>query len=115
MGDFNSAAEILYWKIPNSQKQLEVLNQELQNIQKENRLLKENVTEEDIASIIAEWTGIPVSNLVIDEKEKLLKMEEHLKKEVIGQDEAIIAVSNAIRKARVGLSDPNKPIGSFLF
>ncbi len=114
-GDFNGAAEILYWKIPNLNNRINELNKELQEIQKENRLLKDNVTEEDIATIISEWTGIPLSSLVVDEKEKLLHMEEYLKKEVIGQDDAIVSVSNAIRRARAGLSDPKKPIGSFLF
>jgi ATP-dependent Clp protease ATP-binding subunit ClpB len=115
MGDFNQAAEILYGKIPQTQEKLTKLNEELSRIQKENRLLQEEVSEEDIGTIVSEWTGIPVSKLLTTEKEKLLNMEEVMGKQVVGQRDAIVAVSNAIRRARSGLSDPNRPIGSFIF
>ncbi|HCL56062.1 MAG TPA: ATP-dependent chaperone ClpB [Spirochaetia bacterium] len=115
MGDFNTAAEIIYGKIPEAEKKLQALNEEMDQIQKETRLLQEEVTEEDIAGIVSEWTGIPVSKLLTTEKEKLLKMETYLEKEVVGQNEALEAVSNALRRARAGISDPNRPIGSFMF
>lgn len=115
MGDFNQAAEILYGNIPENEKKISSFNDELRKIQKDSRLLQEEVTEDDIASIISEWTGVPVTNLLTSEKEKLLKMESFLEKEVVGQKEAIEAVSNAVRRARAGISDPNRPIGSFLF
>jgi ATP-dependent Clp protease ATP-binding subunit ClpB len=115
MGDFNQAAEILYGKIPEAEKKIELLNKELDNIQKDSRFLQEEVGEEDIAIIISEWTGIPLSKLLLTEKDKLLKMESYLSKQVISQKDAINAVSNALRRSKSGLSDPNKPIGSFLF
>lgn len=115
MGDFNQAAQILYENIPAAEEKQKQLKEDLNKTQKENRLLKEEVSEEDIATIISEWTGIPISNLMLSEKEKLLQMEDSLESEVIGQKEAISALSNAIRRARAGLSDPNRPIGSFIF
>lgn len=115
MGNFDGAAEILYGKIPVAQKNLADLEEQLSRIQKENRLLQEEVTEEDISQIVAEWTGIPLSKLLTTEKEKLLQMENVLGKEVVGQKEALKAVSHALRRARSGLSDPNRPIGSFIF
>ncbi len=115
MGDFNLAAEILYGKIPEQEQKSQKLTQELSAIQKENRLLQEEVTQEDIASIVSEWTGVPVNKLLLGEKEKLLRMEEVLSSQVVGQKEAVVAVSNALRRSRAGLSDPNRPIGSFIF
>jgi len=115
-GDLNRVAEIIYGQIPQLQKELEQENQRLSEIQKSGKsFLKEEVDEEDIAEIIAKWTGIPVKRLLESEREKLLKIEERLKERVIGQDHAISAVSNALRRARAGLKDPNRPIGSFLF
>lgn len=115
MGDFNQAAEILYGKIPETEKKLLALQEEINQIQKETRLLQEEVSEEDIAVIVSEWTGVPVTNLLTTEKDKLLKMEQYLEKEVVGQRQAIEAVANAVRRSRAGISDPNRPIGSFMF
>ncbi len=115
MGDLNNAAEILYGKIPQTEEKLKNLNNELSEIQSENRLLQEEVSEKDIATVVSEWTSIPVNELLLTEKDKLLKMEDELEKQVVGQNSAINAVSNALRRARSGLADPNKPIGSFLF
>ena len=83
--------------------------------QSDNAMLDEVVKEADIAAIVSRWTGIPVDKMLEGERDKLLKMEEYLRKRVIGQDEAVVAVSNAVRRARAGLQDPNRPIGSFLF
>ncbi|MFN3406771.1 MAG: AAA family ATPase, partial [Caldimicrobium sp.] len=115
-GDLNRVAEIIYGLIPQLQKELELANEKLAEVQKSGkRFLKEEVDEEDIAEIISKWTGIPVKRLLESEKEKLLKIEERLKERVVGQDHAISAVANALRRARAGLKDPNRPIGSFLF
>ncbi|MDR1260071.1 MAG: ATP-dependent chaperone ClpB [Endomicrobium sp.] len=115
MGDLNTVSEIRYGKIPNIQKQLDIENKKLLNMQKEKKILKEEVDEEDVAEIVSKWTGIPVKRMIESEMQKLLKMEDILHKRVIGQNEAISAISNAIRRSRSSLSDPNKPIGSFLF
>jgi ATP-dependent Clp protease ATP-binding subunit ClpB len=114
-GDLNAVAEIRYGKIPNMQKELEDENKKLLKLQKEKKMLKEEVDEEDIAEVVSKWTGIPVTRMMEGEMQKLLKMEDRLHERVIGQDEAVIAISNAVRRSRSGLSDPNKPIGSFLF
>ncbi|MDR3196188.1 MAG: ATP-dependent chaperone ClpB [Endomicrobium sp.] len=114
-GDLNAVAEIRYGKIPNMQKQLEEENKKLQKLQKEKKMLKEEVDEEDIAEVVSKWTGIPVTRMMEGEMQKLLKMEDKLRERVIGQDEAVTAISNAVRRSRSGLSDPSKPIGSFLF
>ncbi len=114
-GDLDEAARILYGEIPALQKKLEEANKRLAELQKENPLLKEEVGEEEVAEIVSKWTGIPVSKMLESEREKLLHLEDELKKRVVGQDQAIIAVSNAIRRARAGLSDPNRPLGSFIF
>ncbi|MEZ0344529.1 MAG: ATP-dependent chaperone ClpB [Caldimicrobium sp.] len=115
-GDLNRVAEIIYGQIPQLQKELEKENQRLAEIQQSGkRFLKEEVDEEDIAEIVSKWTGIPVQRLLESEREKLLKIEERLKERVVGQDHAISAVANALRRARAGLKDPNRPIGSFLF
>jgi ATP-dependent Clp protease ATP-binding subunit ClpB len=114
-GDLNAVAEIRYGKIPSMQKQLEEENKKLLKVQNEKKMLKEEVDEEDIADVVSKWTGIPVSRMMEGEMQKLLKMEDRLHERVIGQDEAVIAISNAVRRSRSGLSDPDKPIGSFLF
>ena len=111
--DLNKAAELKYSKLPNIQKELE--EQEKLAVQKEETLLRDTVTEEEIAKIVARWTGIPVSKLMESEKSKLLHLEEILHKRVIGQDEAVEKVSNAILRSRAGVANPNRPIGSFLF
>ncbi|MFH7882466.1 MAG: AAA family ATPase, partial [Candidatus Aenigmatarchaeota archaeon] len=113
IGDLSRVAEILYGEIPSIKKELS----EIENYFKKHRLkyIKEEVTEEKIAEVVARWTGIPVAKILEDEAQKLLKAEEILKKRVIGQDEAISAVANALRRARAGLSDPKKPIASFMF
>jgi len=114
-GDLNRVAEIKYGLIPENERKLKELNQKLLGIQKDRKMLKEEVDEEDIAEIVSRWTGIPVSRMLESEREKLLKIEERLSKRVIGQEEAIEAVANAIRRSRAGLSDQNRPIGSFIF
>ena len=114
-GDLNSVAEIRYGKIPKAQSELEEENKKLALLQKEKKMLKEEVDEEDIAEVVSNWTGIPVARMMEGEMQKLLKMEDKLHERVIGQDEAISAIANAVRRSRSGLSDPNKPIGTFLF
>ncbi|MCA6080191.1 MAG: ATP-dependent chaperone ClpB [Endomicrobium sp.] len=114
-GNLNAVAEIRYGKIPQMQKQLEEENKKLLKLQKKKKMLKEEVDEEDIAEVVSKWTGIPVTRMMESEMQKLLKMENKLHERVVGQDEAIFAIANAVRRSRSGLSDPNKPIGSFLF
>jgi ATP-dependent Clp protease ATP-binding subunit ClpB len=114
-GDLNRAAELKYGMLIQLERDISAKNQELEAIQKEGGLLKEEVGPEDIAEVVAKWTGIPVARMMEGEVEKLLKMEDRISKRVIGQPEAIRAVSNAVRRARSGLQDPNRPIGSFIF
>lgn len=114
-GNLDKAAEIRYGLVPDTQKQIEAENKNLNKLQKEKKMLKEEVDEEDIAKVVSKWTGIPVTKMLENEIHKLLKTEEQLHSRVIGQDEAVTAVSNAIRRSRSGLSDPNKPVGSFIF
>ncbi|MDH4128411.1 MAG: ATP-dependent chaperone ClpB [Spirochaetota bacterium] len=114
-GQLNKVAEIRYGKIPELDRNTKTLNDKLKEIQKDKRLLKEEITEEEIAEVISNWTGIPIYKMLESEKEKLVYMEKELKHRVIGQDTAITAVSNAVRRSRSGLADPNKPIGTFLF
>lgn len=114
-GDLAGASELKYGKLPALQKKFDEENRKLAEQQGKNRMLKEEVDEEDIAEIVAKWTGIPVSRMLEGEVEKLLKMEERLKLRVVGQDEPITAVSDAIRRSRAGIQDPNRPIGSFIF
>ncbi|MBD1261264.1 ATP-dependent chaperone ClpB [Maribacter polysiphoniae] len=114
-GDYGKVAELRYGKIKEAQEKLDVLQQEMSEQQKGDTLIKEEVTYEDIAEVVAKWTGIPVTKMLQSEREKLLKLEEVLHKRVVGQDEAIQAVSDAIRRSRAGLQDAKKPIGSFLF
>jgi len=113
-GDFGKVAEIRYGKIKEAQERLNKLETELAN-QSESSLIKEEVTNEDIAEVVAKWTGIPVTKMIQSERDKLLKLEDELHKRVVGQEEAIVAVSDAIRRSRAGLQDAKKPIGSFLF
>jgi ATP-dependent Clp protease ATP-binding subunit ClpB len=113
-GDYGKVAEIRYGKVKEQEKKIDELSKQLESIS-EKRLLKEEVDAEDIAENVAKATGIPVSRMMQSEKEKLLQLEEHLHERVIGQDEAITAVADAIRRSRAGLHDPKKPIGSFIF
>jgi ATP-dependent Clp protease ATP-binding subunit ClpB len=110
-GDLARAGELSYGKIPELEKQLA----EAQGVDTSNMLLREEVTAEDIASVVAKWTGVPVERMMEGEREKLLKMEEAIGQRVIGQQDAVVAVSKAVRRARAGLQDPNRPLGSFLF
>lgn len=112
VGDLARMSELQYGKIPELEKQLEAATQ-LEG--KTMRLLRNKVTDAEIAEVLARWTGIPVSRMMESEREKLLRMEQELHHRVIGQNEAVDAVSNAIRRSRAGLADPNRPIGSFLF
>ncbi len=114
-GQLDQVAEIRYGKIPILEKKVVEEEKKLGKIQRENSVLKEEITEEDIAQVVARWTGVPVSKMLASEIEKLAFMEKELAKRVIGQDEAIKAVSNAIRRSRAGISQENKPIGSFIF
>ncbi|MFK7832538.1 MAG: ATP-dependent chaperone ClpB [Winogradskyella sp.] len=114
-GDYGKVAEIRYGKIKDAQEQLEILQKQLQNNQSESSLIKEEVTYEDIAEVVAKWTGIPVTKMLQSDREKLLKLEDELHKRVVGQEEAIEAVSDAVRRSRAGLQNPQKPVGTFLF
>jgi ATP-dependent Clp protease ATP-binding subunit ClpB len=114
-GNYGKVAEIRYGKIKNAEEDLEKFQKILQENKSENSLIKEEVTLEDIAEIVAKWTGIPVTKMIQSDREKLLKLEEELHQRVVGQEEAIVAVSDAVRRSRAGLQNPNKPIGSFLF
>jgi len=114
-GDYQKASELQYGRMPQLEKQIKEQEARLVQLQKDHRMLKEEVDEEDIAEVVSKWTHIPVSRLMEGEVQKLIHMEERLHKRVIGQDEAIRAVANAIRRARAGLQDPNRPLGSFFF
>ncbi|WP_339839356.1 AAA family ATPase, partial [uncultured Flavobacterium sp.] len=114
-GDYGKVAEIRYGKIKEAQENLDALQIQLVENQSENSLIKEEVTREDIAEVVAKWTGIPVMKMLQGEREKLLNLENELHKRVVGQQEAIVAVSDAVRRSRAGLQDIKKPIGSFLF
>jgi ATP-dependent Clp protease ATP-binding subunit ClpB len=114
--DFGKAAEILYGSMPALEKEIAEARAELSRVQGETGgYLKEEVTEEDIAAVVAKWTGIPVSKMLESEMQKLLRMEDELRKRVVGQDDALVAVANAVRRSRAGLSDERRPIGSFIF
>ncbi len=114
-GDLQAAAELRYGKLPELERQLESKQDRLAELQSDLRMLKEEVDEEDVAEVVSRWTGIPVSRLMEGEVEKLIRLEEHLHERVVGQDEAVTVVANAIRRGRAGLSDPHRPIGSFIF
>ena len=113
--DLNKVAELRYGELPKLERELELEQQSLGKKQHETRLLKEEVDEEDIAAVVSRWTGIPVTRLVEGEMEKLLKLDELLHKRVVGQEQAVTAVADAVLRARSGIKDPNRPIGSFLF
>ena len=113
--DLNKAAELQYGRIPEVEKKLAEIEKESNSLPEDQRILREQVTEEDIAKIVARWTGIPVTRLLSSESERLAHLEEELKKRVIGQDHALVKVANAVRRSRAGLSEENRPIGSFLF
>ena len=113
--DLEEAAKLRYGELPSLEAELRSQEEHLRELQQGQPMLKEEVEEEDVAEVVSKWTGIPVSRLMEGEKAKLLRMEENLHKRVVGQDEAVSAVANAVRRARAGLQDPNRPIGSFLF
>ena len=114
-GDLGRASELQYGKIPELEQQLQAEQEKLAAFQSDGVMLKEEVDEEDIAEVVAKWTGIPVSKMLEGEMQKLVTMEERLSQRVIGQDDALNAVANAVRRARAGLQDPNRPVGSFIF
>ncbi len=114
-GDLNKISEIRYGKIPELEKRLQKAKDEYNSIEKTERMLKEEVDEEDIAKVVSSWTGIPVSKMLSSEKEKLLYAEDELRKRVVGQDKAVEAVADTIRRSRTGINEENRPLGSFLF
>jgi len=114
-GDLARASEIQYGEVPELQRQIQEAEGRLEGLQKESQFLKEEVDEEDIAQVVAQWTGIPVSRMLQTERDRLARLDEHLDEQVIGQPTATDAVANAVRRSRAGLQDPNRPIGSFIF
>ena len=114
-GDLTRAAELRYGKLLELNRELEEENKKLTELQSDQKMLKEEVDDEDVAEVVAKWTGIPVARMMEGEKQKLIRMEERIRERVIGQDEALRVVANAVRRARSGLQDPNRPIGSFIF
>ena len=114
-GDYEKVAEIRYAKITAKEQEIKDVQEKLKTLQGGVAMIKEEVDAEDIADVVSRWTGIPVSKMMQSEKEKLLHLEEELHKRVVGQEEAIQAVSDAVRRSRAGLSDPRRPIGSFIF
>jgi ATP-dependent Clp protease ATP-binding subunit ClpB len=114
-GDLAGAAELTYGKLPELERQLSEADKHLAELQSERKMLKEEVDEEDIAEVVSRWTGVPVSRLMEGEVDKLIRLEQVLHERVVGQEQAVSVVANAIRRSRAGLSDPNRPIGSFLF
>jgi ATP-dependent Clp protease ATP-binding subunit ClpB len=114
-GENERAAEIIYGKIPAMESELAAASGKLAELQKESKYLKEEVTEEDVAVVVSRWTGIPVTKMMESDRDRLVHLEDHLHKRVVNQDEAISAVSNAVRRNRAGLQDPNRPVGSFIF
>jgi len=113
--NLTKAAEVRYGKIPALQKDLDASVKKLKKLQSSRRILKEEITEDDIAHIVAKWTGIPVSRMLEAEAEKLVRMEDELRKRIVGQDEAVKKISDTIKRSRAGISDPNRPVGSFIF
>jgi ATP-dependent Clp protease ATP-binding subunit ClpB len=114
-GDLERAAEITYGTLPDLERKFAERQQKLEKLQAQKKMLKEEVDEEDVAEVVSRWTGVPVARLMEGEIEKLIRLEDHLHRRVIGQDAAVTAVANAIRRSRAGLSDPQRPIGSFIF
>src|SRR3989344_2104550 len=115
IADFTKTAELRYGKIPLLEKEIETAQKRLKKLQQTRRVLKEEITEEAIAAVVSRWTGVPVSRMLEEEAEKLSRMDIELKKRIVGQDEAVQKVSDAIKRSRAGISDPNRPVGSFLF
>ena len=115
VADLSRAAEIRYGKIPQHEKDLNTKTKKLKKLQSSRRILKEEIVEEDIAAVVSQWTGIPVQRMLEEEAEKLSRMEDELKKRIVGQDNAVKLISDAVKRSRAGISDPNRPIGSFLF
>jgi ATP-dependent Clp protease ATP-binding subunit ClpB len=113
--DYSKLAELQYGEMSHLEGEMKKEEEKLSDLQKEGKMLKEEVDEEDVAEVVSKWTGIPVSRMLEGEVEKLIRMEERLRQRVVGQEDAIVAVSNAVRRARAGLQDPNRPIGSFIF
>jgi ATP-dependent Clp protease ATP-binding subunit ClpB len=113
--DYELASQIQYGRLPENRSQSELIQKQLAALQKEKKILTEEITEEDIAEVVSRWTGIPVSKLLGGERERLLRMEDILKLRVVGQDEAVDAVARVVRRSRAGLQDPNRPLGSFIF
>ncbi len=113
--DLAKAAEIRYGKIPQAEKEFDIKLKKLKKFQTSRRVLKEEITEEDIASVVSKWTGVPVSRMLEGEAHKLMRMEEELEKRIVGQDEAVRKISDTIKRSRAGIADPNRPIGSFIF
>ena len=114
-GDLNRAAEIRYGELPKTEAEIQAATERLETLQEKGKFLKEDVEADDIAEVVAEWTGIPVKRLMASERKRLTELESHLAQRVVGQAEAVEAVSNAVRRARAGLQDPNRPVGSFIF
>ncbi len=114
-GDLQRVAELRYGRLPQLEKELAAENARLADLQNGQRMLREEVTEEDIAAVVSKWTGVPLNRMIESDSQKLLKMEDRLHTRVIGQDEAVKAISDAVRRSRAGLSDPKRPLGSFLF
>ncbi|MDP3645995.1 MAG: AAA family ATPase [bacterium] len=115
ISDLTKTAEIRYGKIPLLEKEIEAATKRLKKLQQTRRVLREDITEEDIAAVVSRWTGVPVSRMLEEEAEKLSRMEDELKKRIVGQDEAVQKVADAIKRSRAGIADPNRPVGSFLF
>lgn len=113
--DLSKAAEIRYGRIPSLEKDLESKNRRLKKLQASRRILKEEINESDIADVVSRWTGIPVARMMEEEASKLMRMEEDLRRRIVGQDEAVKKIADTIKRSRAGISDPNKPIGSFMF
>ncbi len=114
-GDLTKTAEYRYGKIPLLEKEIETATKRLKKLQQTRRVLKEEITEEDIAGVVSRWTGVPVARMLEEEAEKLSRIESELKRRIVGQDEAVQKVADAIKRSRAGISDPNRPVGSFLF
>ncbi len=115
IADFTKTAELRYGKVPLLEKEIDTATKRLKKLQQTRRVLKEEITEEDIAGVVSRWTGVPVSRMLEEEAEKLSRMEAELKKRIVGQNEAVQKVSDAIKRSRAGIADPNRPVGSFLF
>jgi ATP-dependent Clp protease ATP-binding subunit ClpB len=115
IGDLTKTAEIRYGKIPALERDIDAAQKRLKKLQQTRRVLKEEITDEDIAGVVSRWTGVPVARMLEEEAEKLSRMDDELKKRIVGQDEAVQKVSDAIKRSRAGIADPNRPVGSFLF